>query len=255
MRFVSWNVNGIRAVANKGLLESLNSLEADVIGFQETKATEEQVAEVLQPMVDAGWHLEASSAERKGYSGTAMLSRQKPLRVLRELPQSEHNSEGRLIAAEFDDHWAVTAYVPNSGGELARLPYRSTWDKDLTAFLTELDKEKPVFFGGDLNVAHQPMDIARPKANYNKTPGYTQVEIDGFTQLLQAGFVDTFRTLHPDRVEYSWWSYRGGARENNIGWRLDYWVVSQRMANRLEAARIHPGIAGSDHVPVSVDWK
>jgi exodeoxyribonuclease-3 len=118
-----------------------------------------------------------------------------------------------------------------------------------------LDREKPVFFGGDLNVAHQPMDLARPKANYNKTPGYTQTEIDGFTNLLQAGFLDSFRHLHPDRVEYSWWSYRGGARENNIGWRLDYWVVSERMAHRLEASRIHPEVSGSDHVPVSVDWK
>lgn len=254
MRFISWNVNGIRAVASKGLLTPLMDLKADAIGFQETKATEEQVAEVLQPFLNAGWHLEASSAERKGYSGTALLLRQKPLRVVRDLPQSEHNSEGRLIAAEMEDHWVVTSYVPNSGGELARLPYRSTWDRDLTAFLSELDQHKPVFFGGDLNVAHQPIDIARPQANYNKTPGYTQVEIDGLTQLLQAGFIDSFRALHPDRVEYSWWSYRGGARENNIGWRLDYWVVSARLRDRLISAAIHPEISGSDHVPVSVEW-
>ncbi len=255
MRFVSWNVNGIRAVAGKGLLQQLNTLGADVIGLQETKATEDQVAEVLQPFLADGWHVEASSAERKGYSGTALLSRTAPLRVIRDLPQAEHNTEGRLLAAEFPDFWVVISYVPNSGGELARLPYRSTWDRDLTAFLSDLDREKPVFFGGDLNVAHQPMDLARPKANYNKTPGYTQVEIDGFTNLLQAGFLDSFRHLHPDRVEYSWWSYRGGARENNIGWRLDYWVVSERMAHRLEASRIHPEVSGSDHVPVSVDWK
>ena len=254
MKVVSWNVNGIRAAAGKGLIEKMEGLQADVFCFQETKATEEQVAEVLAPLVAKGWKLYASSAERKGYSGTAILTKNAPLEVVMGLPQSEHNTEGRLVAVQMEHAWIVTAYVPNSGNELARLTYRAAWDIDVMEYLKTMDQKKPVIFCGDLNVAHQPIDLARPKSNYNKTAGYTQIEIDGFSAVLASGFVDTYRALHPDTVAYSWWSYRGGAKEANIGWRLDYVLVSERLFSSVTAATIHPEVEGSDHCPVSAQF-
>lgn len=249
MKIISWNVNGIRAAAKKGLLEKLEEVNADVVCFQETKATEEQVAEVL---FGSGYHVEAYSAEKKGYSGTALISKDVPSQVTRGMGVDEHDHEGRLITADFGDLYVVTAYVPNSKGGLLRLPERQRWDADLKDYLKRLDADKPVVFNGDLNVAHQPIDLANPKSNYNKTPGYTQQEIDGLSNLLNAGFVDSWRHQHPDEVKYSWWSMRSGARAKNIGWRLDYHLVSERLMPQVSHTDILTEVMGSDHCPVEL---
>ncbi|MEZ4805870.1 MAG: exodeoxyribonuclease III [Flavobacteriales bacterium] len=254
MKLISFNVNGIRASVNKGLIASLRTMAADVYCFQETKATPEQVAVALQAM--EGYHLHASGAERPGYSGTAILSRQAPAKVVYGIPGTdEHNKEGRVITATFKDHIVVNSYVPNSGQDLKRLGYRGEWDGALRAYLVDLAKGKaPVIFTGDLNVAHQPIDIARPKANYNKTAGYTQAEIDGITELLGAGYTDTFRHMHPEAVKYSWWSQRFGAREKNVGWRIDYVLVSKGFERKVKDAFILNEVMGSDHCPVGIEW-
>lgn len=249
MHLISFNVNGIRAAAKKGLHESLELLDADVYCFQETKANVAQVAEVLG---NNNWHVHANEAEKAGYSGTAIASRTKPINWLTDMGKTEHDTEGRLTGAEFEKFYLVNVYVPNSGGELARLPYRKTWDADLLAYLQNLEKHKPVALCGDLNVAHRPIDIARPEANYNKSPGYTQTEIDGLSAYLSAGFIDSFRFLYPDKVKYSWWSYRAGARAKNIGWRLDYFLLSKSLKTALKDAEIHNSVLGSDHCPVGV---
>ena len=253
MKLISFNVNGVRAAVGKGLIESLRALDADIICLQETKANPEQVAVALSGM--DGYHIHAHSAEKPGYSGTAILSRRKPERVDLGLGRAEHDTEGRVITATFSDHVVVCAYVPNSGEGLKRLGYRKDWDKALREHLVQLAKgTRPVIFTGDLNVAHQPIDIARPKSTYNTTAGYTQVEIDGFSALLQAGFTDTFRHLHPTEVKYSWWSLRLGARAKNIGWRLDYVVVNAPFMQRIRSAFILNDVLGSDHCPVGVEW-
>ncbi|MEO8591060.1 MAG: exodeoxyribonuclease III [Flavobacteriales bacterium] len=254
MQLVSFNVNGIRASVKKGLIDSLRSINADIFCFQETKATPEQVAEALKEMT--GYHLHAYSAEKPGYSGTAILSRQKPLRVETGIPGGDpHNKEGRVITATFNDFIVVNTYVPNSGQDLKRLDYRGTWDQALRDYLVHLAKSGlPVIFTGDLNVAHQPIDIARPKANYNKTAGYMQSEIDGITALLGTGYVDTFRLLYPEVVKYSWWSQRFGARQNNVGWRIDYVLVSKGFEPKVKDAFILNEIMGSDHCPVGIVW-
>jgi len=249
MKIISWNVNGIRAAGKKGLLEKLEELNADIVCFQETKATEEQVAEVL---FGSGYHVEAYSAEKKGYSGTALISKDIPTKVTRGMGVDEHDHEGRLITADFGDLYVVTAYVPNSKGGLLRLPERQRWDADLKDYLKKLDAEKPVVFNGDLNVAHQPIDLANPKSNYNKTPGYTQQEIDGLSNLLGAGFIDSWRHQHPEEVKYSWWSMRSGARAKNIGWRLDYHLVSERLMPQVTHTDILTEVMGSDHCPVEL---
>ena len=249
MKIVSWNVNGIRAVAQKGLKDIIENLDADIICFQETKAQSHQVEDVV---ASYNYFVSSNEAERKGYSGTAILSRTKPQKVWNGLGHVDHDSEGRVITAEFDAFFVVNAYVPNSGQDLKRLDYRAQWDLEMLAYLKNLELEKPVIFCGDLNVCHQEIDIARPKANYNKTAGYTQVEIDGINRMIQSGLVDTFRHLHPDEVKYSWWSYRGGAREKNIGWRLDYFLVSQSLVPKVLDAYILNEIKGSDHCPVGI---
>ena len=249
MKIISWNVNGIRAAAKKGLLEKLEEMNADIVCFQETKATEEQVAAVL---FGSGYHVDAYSAEKKGYSGTAPISKNVPIKVTRGMGVDEHDHEGRLITADFGDLYVVTAYVPNSKGGLLRLPERQRWDADLKDYLSKLDAEKPVVFNGDLNVAHQPIDLANPKSNYNKTPGYTQQEIDGLSNLLGAGFVDSWRHQHPEEVKYSWWSMRSGARAKNIGWRLDYHLVSERLMPQVTHTDILTEMMGSDHCPVEL---
>ena len=249
MRIVSWNVNGIRAVFNKDFKKSLALLNADIICFQETKAQSHQVEDVV---ASYNYFVSSNEAERKGYSGTAILSRTKPQKVWNGLGHVDHDSQGRVITAEFDAFFVVNAYVPNSGQDLKRLDYRAQWDLEMLAYLKNLELEKPVIFCGDLNVCHQEIDIARPKANYNKTAGYTQVEIDGINRMIQSGLVDTFRHLHPDEVKYSWWSYRGGAREKNIGWRLDYFLVSQSLVPKVLDAYILNEIKGSDHCPVGI---
>lgn len=249
MKLISWNVNGIRAVAKKGLIEICESFEADIIGFQETKAQISQVEEVLAPL---GYHVCANEAERKGYSGTAIASKEKPLSVTLGIGIEEHDNEGRTVTAEFENFFVVNSYIPNSGQGLKRLEYRETWDDAMLNYLKGLEEKKPVIFCGDMNVCHQAIDLARPKPNYNKSAGYTQKEIDGMSNYINAGFVDSFRTLYPETIKYSWWSYRGGARAKNIGWRLDYFLVSESLMPEVKDSIILNDVMGSDHCPVGL---
>lgn len=254
MKLISWNVNGIRAIAKKSFFDHLQSLQCDILCLQETKAQDDQVAETLSSL--DGFHVYSHSAERKGYSGTAILSKTPALNISFGIGIDEHDKEGRVITAEFSDFYLVNVYVPNSGSELLRLDYRQTWDKAFFEFLKNLEKTKPVIVCGDMNVAHKPIDIARPKANYNKTAGFMQEEIDGMDRYTQGGFIDTFRALYPDKTDmYSWWSYRGGARAKNIGWRIDYFLVSENFQQFVKEAFIYPDIDGSDHCPVGIEIK
>lgn len=250
MKIISWNVNGIRAVQNKGFADTLLQLDADCLLLQETKAQTEQIDKALENIT--GYHVYSNCAERKGYSGVSILSRQEPINVIHDIGLPHHDQEGRVIVAEFESFFLLDVYVPNSGEALARLDYRQSWDADFMAYCQQLQSKKPLIACGDFNVAHQPIDIARPKANYNKSAGYTQVEIDGFSQFLASGLVDTFRHKHPDTVAYSWWSYRANARANNIGWRIDYVLASQSLVNNISQAFILPEITGSDHCPVGI---
>lgn len=250
MKLVSWNVNGVRAVMKKDFLESFASLSCDVLCLQETKAQDDQVLEALDAL--DGYEIYTNSAVRKGYSGTSIITRVKPIAVSYDLGIEEHDQEGRVICAEFEDFYLVTVYTPNSGNDLRRLDYRQNWDAAFLAYLKELNKSKNVVVCGDLNVAHHDIDLARPKPNYNKSAGYTQKEIDALDQLSQAGFIDSFRHLHADEQKFSWWSYRAGARERNVGWRIDYFWVTNEIAEQLTLAEIHNEILGSDHCPVSI---
>lgn len=250
IRIISFNVNGIRAAAKKDLHGSIAAMNPDIIGFQETKATPEQVRETLFGI--DGYELHANSANRAGYSGTAMLSRFTPMKVTHGIGIVEHDNEGRVITAEYEGFHLVNVYVPNSGNGLVRLDYRETWDQALLNHVKSLEQTKPVVLIGDMNVAHRTIDIKNAQANYNKTSGYTQREIDGMNRYLLAGLIDTFRFLHPDEVKYSWWSYRMNARERNIGWRIDYVLVSEVLAPKVQDAFILNGIEGSDHCPVGV---
>jgi len=254
MRIASWNVNGLRAVMKKHFAESLDTLQTDILCLQETKAQDDQVKAALEGI--NGYHVYSNSAARKGYAGVAVLTRSEPLAVTADMGIEEHDKEGRVLTAEFEDFFLVTVYTPNSGNELVRLPYRETWDAAFLNFVTALDRRKPVLMCGDFNVAHREIDIARPKPNYNKSAGYTQKEIDGMDDIIAAGFVDTFRQFQPDEVKYSWWSYRAGARGKNIGWRIDYVLGSAAFVEaRACGAEIHNEIFGSDHCPVSVDLR
>jgi exodeoxyribonuclease III len=248
MRLISWNVNGIRAVMKKDFLDSLAKMQPDVLCLQETKAQDEQVHEAVAALT--GYHLYTNSAVKKGYSGTAIFSRREPLSVQLDVGEEEHDQEGRVIVAEFDDWFVATVYTPNSGDALKRLEYRQRWDAHFKEYILALEKRKPVIICGDLNVAHRPIDIARPAANYNKSAGYTQAEIDGLDRLLAAGYIDTFRHLYPDTVKYSWWSMRGDARARNVGWRLDYFLVSRALEARIHGAEILSDVKGADHCPV-----
>ncbi|MFT6086495.1 MAG: exodeoxyribonuclease-3 [Glaciecola sp.] len=250
MKLVSWNVNGVRAAIKKDFFESLASLDCDVLCLQETKAQDEQVIEALSDL--QGYHVFTNSAVKKGYSGTSIITRIKPIDVTSDIGIGEHDQEGRVLCAEFAEFYLVTVYTPNSGNELKRLPYRTQWDADFLSYIKQLEALKPIVICGDLNVAHHDIDIARPKPNYNKSAGYTQKEIDGIDNLVAAGYVDTFRHLNPETVKYSWWSYRAGARERNVGWRLDYFFVSQKLKEQISNAEIHNDIHGSDHCPVSL---
>jgi exodeoxyribonuclease-3 len=252
MRIISFNVNGIRATVKKGLAESLAKMKPDVIGFQETKANDQQVAEALKDI--SGYHLYSSSAVRPGYSGTAILTKQKPLNVTFGLGKEIHDQEGRTITAEYDDFYLINSYIPNSGSELARLPYRVQWDADMLEHLLALEKKKPIVFMGDLNVAHQAIDLANPKSNYNKSAGYMQQEIDGINNY-KSYFVDTFREMYPDTIKYSWWSARFNSRAKNVGWRIDYVLTSKELYPRVKEAFILNEIEGSDHCPVGIDLK
>jgi exodeoxyribonuclease-3 len=222
----------------------------DVICLQETKATPEQVAAAVAPLSD--YQVYANSADRKGYSGTAILTKVAPLSVTYDIGMPDHDTEGRVICAEFSNFYLVTVYVPNSGSELLRLDYRQTWDAAFLNYLKNLEKSKPVVVCGDFNVAHQAIDLARPKENYNKAAGYMQAEIDGMNAFVGAGLLDSFRALNPEQVKYSWWSYRAGAREKNVGWRIDYFLVSEAFIPQVQEAFILNDVFGSDHCPVGV---
>lgn len=252
MKLVSWNVNGIRAVAKKNFFSDLKIMTPDILCLQETKAQDDQVAEVLAGLKD--YHLYSTSAEKKGYSGTAVLSRLEPLKVGRGIGLPEHDKEGRVLCLEFEAFFLVNVYVPNSGSELKRLGYRQEWDKAFFAYLKKLEKEKAVVVCGDFNVAHKEIDLARPKPNYNKSAGFMQEEIDGMNRFTEGGFVDSFRHFHPNQTEaYSWWSYRAGARDRNIGWRIDYFLVSSSFLPSLSTASILNEVKGSDHCPVAME--
>ncbi|MFT7561982.1 MAG: exodeoxyribonuclease-3 [Flavobacteriales bacterium] len=251
MRLVSWNVNGIRAAMKKDFTDSLERMNPDVLCLQETKAQDDQVAEALKDI--DGYYLYSNSAVKKGYSGTAILSRKEPINVTYDIGIEDHDQEGRVCCAEFDDYYVVTVYVPNSGSELKRLPYRLSWDEAFLSYLNALEKLKPIFVCGDLNVAHKDIDLARPKPNYNKSAGYMQEEIDALDNYAAAGFIDTFRYLHPEESRYSWWSYRAGARERNVGWRIDYFLCSSPLIERVKKAEILIDIFGSDHCPVLIE--
>ena len=247
MKLISWNVNGLRAAVTKGFMESFNELDADIFCLQETKLQPDQISLEL-PGYEQYWN----SAVKKGYSGTAVFTRIKPLSVTNGIGIEEHDQEGRVITAEYDNFYLVCCYTPNSQRELARLEYRMTWEDAFRNYLLELDKKKPVILCGDLNVAHQEIDLKNPKTN-RKNAGFSDEEREKMTELLAAGFTDTFRYLYPDAVDaYSWWSYMGKARERNVGWRIDYFLVSNSIADKIQEAKIHADIFGSDHCPVEL---
>lgn len=247
MKLISWNVNGLRAAVTKGFMESFNELDADIFCLQETKLQPDQISLEL-PGYEQYWN----SAVKKGYSGTAVFTRIKPLSVTNGIGIEEHDQEGRVITAEYDNFYLVCCYTPNSQRELARLDYRMTWEDAFRNYLLELDKKKPVILCGDLNVAHQEIDLKNPKTN-RKNAGFSDEERAKMTELLGAVFTDTFRHLYPDAIEqYSWWSYMGKARERNTGWRIDYFITSKRLDDKIQEAKIHQQIFGSDHCPVEL---
>lgn len=252
-RLISFNVNGVRAIMKKDFVDDMRALNPDIICLQETKAQVTQVEEALKPF--QGYYIVANEAERKGYSGTAILTKQEPLSVRYGIGAEIHDKEGRVITVEFATYFLVSVYVPNSGNGLKRLEYRASWDNEFRDFLIRLQNIKPVVLCGDLNVCHQSIDIARPKANYDKSAGYTQIEIDGMDAMMVAGFVDSFRYYHPEEVKYSWWSYRGGARQRNIGWRLDYFLVSESLLSKVKKSEILNEVMGSDHCPILLEME
>ena len=250
MKLISWNVNGVRAVLRKNFLDYLNEEKPDVLCLQETKASPDQVEQLWPASYTTFWN----SAEKKGYSGTAIFTRTRPLKVAQGIGMDEHDREGRVLTAEFGDFFLVNVYVPNSQRELTRLAYRQQWDKDFLAYLKKLEKKKPVVWCGDLNVAHMEIDLANPKANV-KNHGFTPEERAGFSTFVSAGFLDTFREFEKGGGHYTWWSQMSGARERNVGWRLDYFLVSAALRPRLKRAFIRPAITGSDHCPVGIELK
>lgn len=248
MKFVSWNVNGIRAAMKKGAMDYFENSGADFICLQETKAT----AEIVQSFEwGSSAIVLANEAEKKGYSGTAIIAKKAPESVFYGLGLSEHDLEGRVVTAEYADFYLITVYTPNSQNELRRLEYRQGWDRDFLAYVKKLEETKPVIFCGDLNVAHTEEDLANPKSN-RKNAGFTDEERSGFTTLVESGFVDTFREFTQGKGHYSWWSYRAGARARNVGWRLDYFMISQALRPQLATSIIAPEVMGSDHCPVEM---
>lgn len=250
MKIISWNVNGIRAITQKDFFKDISEIDPDILCLQESKAQVEEVEHAIKQL--DGYYKYFNAAQRKGYSGVVLLSKEKPLSVTKDMGVAEHDTEGRVICAEYAEFYLVNVYVPNSGQRLVRLEYREQWDNDFREYLENLQKKKPVILCGDLNVAHQAIDLKNDKANYNKSAGYTQVEIDGMTRLLDSGFVDTFRHLYPDKIAYSYWSYRFKARERNTGWRIDYFLVSESLMENVKDSRILSEYYGSDHCPVEL---
>lgn len=249
MKIVSWNVAGYRSAYKKGFEESIKGLNADVICLQEVKCLETEI-----PYIPEGYEMYLNKAKRKGYSGVLVFTSIKPINVTYGLGIDIHDEEGRVITVEYEDFYLICAYVPNSKKELERLDYRMIWEDDMRSYMKELEKNKPVILCGDLNVAHKEIDIKNAKAN-ERSAGFTIEERNKFTELLESGFIDTFRYFHPDEIKYSWWSYMFKAREKNAGWRLDYFVVSKSLINRIEDSHIHNEIFGSDHCPISLDIK
>ena len=247
MKFVSWNVNGLRACVGKGFEESFAHLDADFFCLQETKMQADQL-DLQFPGYESYWNY----AEKKGYSGTAIYARQKPLNVTYGMDVEEHDHEGRIITLEMEKFFLITCYTPNSQDGLKRLDYRMKWEDDFLDYLKRLDAVKPIILCGDLNVAHEEIDLKNPKTN-RKNAGFTDEEREKMTRLLSNGFIDTFRQLYPEQVTYSWWSYRFRAREKNAGWRIDYFIVSNRLFQDIKDAKIHTEILGSDHCPVELD--
>ncbi|MBQ0026220.1 MAG: exodeoxyribonuclease III [Lachnospiraceae bacterium] len=246
MKFISWNVNGLRACMQKGFEEYFTAADADIFALQETKLQEGQI-----DFAPEGYHCYWNYAEKKGYSGTAVFSKQEPISVSYGIGIEEHDHEGRVITLEFADYYFITCYTPNSQDELRRLSYRMNWEDDFREYICGLQKKKPVIYCGDLNVAHEEIDLKNPKTNH-MNPGFTDDERGKFSAVLSSGFIDTFRKLHPDSTEYSWWSYRFHAREKNIGWRIDYFVASESISGRIKDSKIHSEIMGSDHCPVEL---
>ena len=248
MKFISWNVNGLRAVLRKNFLEYLDAENPDVLCIQETKASPDEVEQLWPSSYTTYWN----SAEKKGYSGTAIFTRTRPIKVSNGIGITEHDNEGRVLTAEFDHCFLVNVYVPNSKRELTRLKYRQQWDRDFLRYLKKLEKRKPVIFCGDLNVAHTEIDLANPKSNVGNH-GFTPEERAGFTAFVHAGFVDTFREFEKAGGHYSWWSPMSGARKRNVGWRIDYFLISAALRPKLKNAFIRADVAGSDHCPVGIE--
>ena len=252
MKIISWNVNGIRAIANKDFFKDFSKIDPDILCLQETKAQDNQVAETLNPI--EGYHIYSNSAEKKGYSGTAILTKTKPLSTSTDIGIPEHDTEGRVLCLEYAKFYLADVYVPNSGNALKRLDYRQNWDKAFYDYLKDLEKTKPLIVCGDFNVGHKALDLARPKQNYNKSAGFMQEEIDGMDRFTQGGFKDSFRYFHPTETDkYTWWSYRAGARTKNVGWRIDYFLVSESFIPNLKNAFILSEVMGSDHCPVGIE--
>ncbi|MGL6105949.1 exodeoxyribonuclease III [Romboutsia sp.] len=250
MKFISWNVNGIRACVEKGFIDFFKEVDADIFCLQETKLQEGQINLELE-----GYHQYWNYAKKKGYSGTAIFTKQQPIEVTYGIEIEEHDNEGRVITLEFDEFYFITVYTPNSQNELKRLDYRMKWEEDFKNYLTKLDSVKPVIVCGDLNVAHKEIDLKNPKNN-RKNAGFTDEERNKLTELLDLGFIDTYRYFYPNKEGiYSWWSYRFNARKNNAGWRIDYFVASKKLENKLESVDIHTEILGSDHCPVELVLK
>ncbi|SFG26410.1 exodeoxyribonuclease III [Prevotella sp. KH2C16] len=249
MKFISWNVNGLRACVGKGFKESFEALDADFFCLQETKMQAGQL-DLQFPGYESYWNY----ADKKGYSGTAIYTRHKPQSVTCGIGIDLHDHEGRVITLEMPEFYLVTVYTPNSQDELRRLDYRMQWETDFQGYLHKLDEKKPVIVCGDMNVAHEEIDIKNPKSN-RRNAGFTDEEREKMTTILSNGFIDTFRMLHPEQVTYSWWSYRFHAREKNAGWRIDYFLTSERLKGRISEAKIHTDIFGSDHCPVELDLK
>ncbi len=254
MKLISWNVNGIRAVVKKDFFKDFKKMNADILCLQETKAQDHQVGEALEPIKD--YHVYSHSAVKPGYSGTAILSKTKALSETQGIGIEEHDQEGRVQCLEYPSFYLVNVYVPNSGNELKRLGYRQDWDQAFCSYLKKLEKKKAVIVCGDFNVAHRDIDLARPKPNYNKSAGFMQEEIDGMDRYTGSGLADTFRHFYPDEKDrYSWWSYRAGARGKNVGWRIDYFLVSEAYLSSVEDAFILNEVLGSDHCPVGIKLK
>lgn len=251
MRIVSWNVNGIRAIVKKDFIDSVKKMNPDILCLQETKAEDNKVRESLMPLAD--YIIYVNSAEKKGYSGTSLLSKNKPINSCETTDNVDDDKEGRIICAEYINFYLLNIYAPNSGQELKRLDYKKTWNSLFLKYLKNLEKIKPLIVCGDFNVAHKPIDLKNDKANYNKTAGYTQIEIDGMDAMINAGFVDSFRFFHPDKVAYTFWNYRFNARERNVGWRIDYFLISEALINKVKSVNINSDYYGSDHCPITLE--